>query len=306
MQSILLLGSRSDFSAIVLSHLARAGFARLRAAVLKDVPAASSAFETASHSLAVSVPDPLSRAAEKYGTPLDTFDALTDILRHDVHPDLIVTACFPRRLPPALLNRPRSGCLNVHPSPLPAYRGPSPVFWQLRAGETMSGVTIHKLSEALDAGDIVARESIPLSAEMTAQAINRALVDAGGRLLVRALTQTDWDALPSTVQDHAKASYYSWPVADDFEISKHWSAERAFRFMRGTAAWGQPYVVDLEGARLVLDRALEFDAAGQLPVAWARDGDDVRIAFKPGVLRAVGRESRFKSGRGSHRAAGPD
>ncbi len=290
MRSILLLGSRSVFSAIVLSRLARAGIARLCVAVLKDVPATSSAFETATHSLAVSVPDPLSRAAEMHGTPLETLDALTDLLRHDVHPDLIITACFPRRLPPALLNRSRSGCLNVHPSLLPAYRGPSPVFWQLRAGETTSGVTIHKLSKALDAGDIIARESIPLSAEMTAQEINGALVDAGGRLLVRTLRQNDWDELPSTAQDDAKASYYSWPVADDFAISEHWSAERAFRFMRGTAAWGQPYVLELKGTRLVLDRALEFDAAGQLSVAWAHDGDDVRIAFKPGVLRAVGRE----------------
>ena len=226
-------------------------------------------------------------AAEQFDTPLENLAALTDILSGAAPPGLIITACFPRRLPGAILDWPRYGCLNVHPSLLPAYRGPNPVFWQLRAGETMSGVTIHKLDADLDAGDIVATKSIALPEARTAAVITGALVDAGGRLLAQLLTEHDWDALPGTAQDHAKATYDPWPTRKDFRIFEHWSAERAFRFMHGTVAWGQPYVFESGGKRVVLDRALDFNPADALSAPWVRDGDSLRIALRPGVLRAV-------------------
>lgn len=292
--TILMLGSRSDFSAIVLSHLARAGIARLCAVVLKSAPAA---VVTASPSFTVSVSDPLSQAAKDCETPLHTLEELADIQSLGRHPDLIVTACFPRRLPPALLEHSRLGCLNVHPSLLPAYRGPSPVFWQLRADERMSGVTIHKLSDELDAGDIVASDTVMLLPEMTAKQINLTLVEAGARLLVRTLKHNDWRRLPGTAQDPAKASYFSWPAAGDFRITRHWSAQRAYRFMRGTLEWGHTYELDVDNERLILGRALAYDAAGRMPVAWARDADTARIALNPGVLHASLRDVLVIPGR---------
>lgn len=302
--SILLLGSRSDFSAIVLSHLARAGLGRLRAAIMSSAGAERPGVDTRAPGLAVSIPDPLSRAAEATGTPLDTLDEIGDLGRRAGSFDLLVTACFPRRLPPTIVNSARTSCLNLHPSLLPAYRGPSPLFWQLRAGESAGGVSIHKLSEQLDAGDIVAAEPLTLSAHASAKEINRALVEAGARLLIETLRRCDWRALPGTVQDPAKASYFSWPAPGDFHISRQWPAERAFRFMRGTLDWGHPYAVDVDGARLLLQRALSWDARGRLPGAWVRHGDTARIAFNPGVLHAVVGEVHLRPGGKAHPATG--
>ena len=296
-RSVLLLGSPGEFSAGVLSHLAGAGITGLRAAVLRDMPATPAPVDVPAYPLKVRVQHPLSVAAEQYGTPLENLAALTDIPKGAAPPGLIVTACFPRRLPGAILDWPLYGCLNVHPSLLPAYRGPNPVFWQLRAGETMSGVTIHKLDAELDAGDIVATESIALGEPTTAAAITGTLVDAGGRLLAQLLKEHDWDALPGTAQDHAKATYDSWPTRNDFRIFAHWSAERAFRFMHGTAAWGQPYVFESAGKRLLLERALDFNATGALSAPWVRDGNSLRIALKSGVLHAIGTEVALTPGR---------
>ena len=84
-------------------------------------------------------------------------DARTLELLADLQPDLIAVACFPYIFPSALLQLPRYGCLNLHPSLLPAYRGPLPLFWMARQGERQAGVTLHFLDEGLDTGDIVAQ-----------------------------------------------------------------------------------------------------------------------------------------------------
>lgn len=288
-RSILLLGSRSGFTAMVLSELARSRAATLRAAVLGQAPRASPAAGSVSHPLAVDVPDPLAQAAAEYDVHVEALGEPADITRRGERPDLIVTACFPARLSQVLLAYPRAGGLNVHPSLLPAYRGPSPLFWQLRAGEPAGGVTIHKLSERLDAGDVVAAQSRAIPAGVTVAELNRELVDAGGRLLVAALGAHDWENLPGTPQDESRSSHHTWPVQADFRMDVRWPAERAYRFMRGTADWGQPYVVEVDGAQLMLERALGFDDSEEAPGAWVREGEVVRVAFETGVLRALAR-----------------
>jgi methionyl-tRNA formyltransferase len=303
-RSILLLGSRSDFSAIVLTHLARAGVGGLRAALLRSSGSDRPSFATAAHNLPVSVPDPLSRAAEASGTPLDILNELGDLRRTGREHDLIVTACFPRRLPAAVREQARMSCLNLHPSLLPAYRGPAPLFWQLRAGVSNGGVTIHKLNDELDTGDIVAADSLTLPPQMSAAELNRLLVEAGSRLLVRTLRHHDWRAFPGTPQNCARASYFSWPAPDDFNIPRCWPAERAFRFMCGTLDWGHPYAVSADGVRLVLDRALSYDPQARLSQAWTRRAETVQIGFNPGVLRAVVREVLVTPRGKAHPAAG--
>lgn len=287
---------------MVLSHLAGCGVARISAAVLGRSSAPSP--EPRPAALAVDVPDPLARAARAHGAPLHILDAPVDVLRLDERPDLIVTACFPARLPGVVLRTPRAGCLNLHPSLLPAYRGPSPIFWQLRDGASRGGVTVHKLDDALDTGDIVAAQACEIPLGATAAELTRDFVDAGARLLVAALARAEWHTLPGTPQDDARASYHPWPRPEHFRLQTSSSAERAFRFMRGTSAWGQPYVVDMPDARLSLERAVAFDASAQLPRAWAQEGDRLHVACKPGVLRAVGRAQPFTPRGAPRRAAG--
>lgn len=293
MQSILLLGNRSEFTATVLTHLARADIARLRLGILiKEWETPYPEAPTAERVLPVVVSDALTRVAREHGVPITTLDDLNDMKTRIPRPDLVVTACFPRRLPRSVLDLPRAGGLNVHPSLLPAYRGPSPVFWQLRAGERAGGVTVHRLTDALDAGDIVAAARVPFAPGAAGREIDAALVDAGARLLVSILADHAWDALPAAPQDESLASYFTWPRPEDFRLCARWSAEHAFRLMRGTAEWNCPWTLDTAGTRLVLERAVEFDADATLPAPWRREGRDIaHIAFATGVLRAVLREA---------------
>ncbi len=210
-------------------------------------------------------------------------------------PDLVVTACFPRRLSRGLLRWPRAGGLNLHPSLLPAYRGPSPLFWQLRDGVDCGGITVHRLSEGLDAGDVVAAKGLSLPAGATAESLLESLVDAGAGLLIEALEQYAWDRIPCRPQGPGGLSYFPWPREEDFRFPATWSAERAFRFMRGTAAWGRPFVVQTARGALALERAVDFEPDARLDEPWTDDGErGVRVAFEPGVLSAVARPESLR------------
>ena len=128
-----------------------------------------------------------------------------------LQPDVIGVACFPQRLPKALLALPRLGCLNVHPSLLPAYRGPAPGYWALRNGERQTGVTIHLMDEGLDSGDILLQEAFEIPQGITAAALEQQCAVLGGPLLARAARALAAGTAVWTPQDPTRASYYSWP-----------------------------------------------------------------------------------------------
>jgi methionyl-tRNA formyltransferase len=165
-------------------------------------------------------------------------------------PDLALVACFPRRLPGAVAGAARLGTLNLHPSLLPRYRGPAPVFWQLRAGERDTGVTLHLLSERLDAGDVVAQAPVELPEGASGPTIDQVLGEAGAELLLRVLAAPPGGRLQGRVQAESEATCQPRPGLADFEVPTAWSARRAFNFMRGTAHWGYPFALTGPDVRL--------------------------------------------------------
>jgi methionyl-tRNA formyltransferase len=110
------------------------------------------------------------------------FDALDSLA-----PDLICAACFPRLLPGRWLDRPRFGCLNLHPSLLPAYRGRDPLVDQFKAGERHTGVTLHFMDEGVDTGDIVSQAEVPFPDGITLSEAESLTAQAGAQLLLEAL-----------------------------------------------------------------------------------------------------------------------
>ena len=103
-----------------------------------------------------------------------------------LHPDLIVTAAYGRILPPAVLAVPDHGCINVHASLLPAYRGAAPIQWSLVRGETVTGVTIILMDEGMDSGPILAQQISPVSSDRP-----RMIGGASARICCRADTSPD-------------------------------------------------------------------------------------------------------------------
>ena len=201
----------------------------------------------------------------------------------DLRPDVAVVACFSRRIPPVLLALPRHGFLNLHPSLLPAYRGPNPVFWQLRLGETETGVTLHFMDEGLDTGDIVRQARVAFPDGSRDAELDRLLAAKGVALLPDVLAQLAAGTLSRRPQP-AGGRAQPAPQPADFCLDMRWSARRAFDFMRGTVDWGRPYPITVAGQTIQLQTALAYEPDTVLAEPFLRDGRDVWIQFSPGVV----------------------
>ena len=94
-------------------------------------------------------------------------------------PDLVVVAAYGRILPPAVLDLPRLGCINVHASLLPKYRGAAPIQWAILRGETTTGVTIMRMNERMDEGDILLQRATPIGADETYGELQQRLARLG-------------------------------------------------------------------------------------------------------------------------------
>lgn len=199
-----------------------------------------------------------------------TRDALASL-----QPDALVVACFPRLLPPGLLVVPRLGGYNVHPSRLPAYRGPEPLFWVFHDGLEHAGVTVHRLDAGADTGDIAAQQTLDLPDGIGYGAAQRRLSDVGGQLLVQTLVEADAGRLALQPQPASPAPSAPAPAVDDFRIDTTWTVRRASNFMRGLAEWGQPFTVETDdGAGLPVEAVADADA----------DADTITITLADGRL----------------------
>ncbi len=136
-------------------------------------------------------------------------------------------ACFTQRFPAAVLRLPRLGILNIHPSLLPAYRGPLPIFWQLRDGAP-TGATVHYMDEGLDTGDIAAQSDVFLPDGLPGPEVERMLMLAGLDLLRKVLAELARGIVRRRPQSPG-GSYYSFPTEEDFILSTDGPAWRAFR-----------------------------------------------------------------------------
>lgn len=202
-----------------------------------------------------------------------------DLLR-ELRPVALIVACFPWLLPRRWLDLAPLGALNLHPSLLPAYRGPIPLFWQLRAGERRTGVTLHRVDERADAGDIVAQAEVPFADGLRRDALEARLAEAGGRLCAEALRSPPLLGRP---QADAEASYQGHPSPEALEVPTAWSARRAFNFMRGATEWG-PFSIVAPEARLSARDALSWRPEGGRPGAVRPVADGSEVGFSPGLL----------------------
>ena len=124
----------------------------------------------------------------------------------DLRPDVILVAAYGRFLPPEVLDLPPHGCLNLHPSLLPKYRGPSPVVTTILDGEAVTGVTLMQLDEGMDTGPILAQKEYPLNGDETAADLTEALFRTGAQLLLDNLEALAAGKLPAQPQDDSRAT----------------------------------------------------------------------------------------------------
>jgi len=200
-------------------------------------------------------------------------------------PSLAIVACFPRLIPPSLLTVPRHGFLNVHPSMLPSYRGPAPLFWQFRAGEQHTGITVHWMDSMFDTGAIAAQRIVPLPDGILESDATQVMARAGGRILADVMHHITNGELPYHKQPPG-GSYQPWPHADDFAISTDWAARHIFNFMRATVVWGYPFILEIEGRRWLLSDALTWSNYTTLEQQYTVNGDIITFRCMPGMVQA--------------------
>ena len=155
-------------------------------------------------------PPPVKVCALECGIPVCQPERLRDgtalALLRELDPELIVVAAYGRILPDDILALPPKGCINVHSSLLPRYRGAAPINWAILNGETETGVTIMHMASELDAGDIILQQSTPIDQSEDAETLYNRLAEMGGRLVVRAAAQIESGTASRTPQDHEKAT----------------------------------------------------------------------------------------------------
>ncbi len=178
---------------------------------------------------------------------------------HKSRPAIIIVACFPYRLPAGVYQYPSKGAYNVHPSLLPAYRGPVPLFWQFYFGDPDSGISIHEIDASFDSGNIVLQQAVRLTDGISGQEATLLLASAAADQLAALIRLVDSGQITSVRQDQQTSSYYSWPGLEQFTIPASWDVRRAYNFIRGTMHWNQRYriVVD-ENSDILIKEALDF------------------------------------------------
>lgn len=203
-------------------------------------------------------------------------------LLESLAPDVLAVACYPRRLPRRLVKVARVGALNVHPSLLPRHRGPDPLFWTLREGTGEAGVTIHALTEQLDAGPIVAQQRSSYRAGTTEEELEHQLATQGGFLLAELLANVGTGGFVGKDQPIGEAIYESWPTEDDYVIDTDRTARSAFTFIRGVSERGVPTGIRTDNRVIWVERA----------VAWTIDEPPVTphiavVPFREGFLSVM-------------------
>lgn len=178
-------------------------------------------------------------------------------------PDMICVACFSQRIPRTILDLPRSGCLNVHPSLLPANRGPEPLFWTFREGHETTGVTIHVMSEEMDAGDILAQEVIDVPDGIRYEQLESQCAQIGATLLAKTVWSIYEGNATYIPQDETKSYYHPMSTSEDFIVrADEWDSRHIYNFIQGVGHWdGAVTLYDHEKMLLVRD-AISYSLDG--------------------------------------------
>ncbi|WP_455218065.1 methionyl-tRNA formyltransferase [Kaarinaea lacus] len=230
--------------------------------------------------------------ANQIGIPLSYVTCTSDLLAPGPeipeHPDFILAACFPFKLPGYLLQTARIAALNIHPSLLPKYRGPDPIFWQLKYGETRTGVSLHLLSNDLDAGPVVRQKAIDFIEGAYKKDIEIQLGHEGARLFSECVKKGQWNSEKMLPQDDQAGSYHPYPENKDYRVSTTWSARHAYNFIRGTWSPVYDHNITFGNSTWAITRVLDYSIEGMQEDHVLKNQDQLYIQMSPGILHAHG------------------
>ena len=282
---IAVLGSRSAFTGHAVDALGESGV-RPAALMIDADPAPGS------HGpFPIEIREPAAGTAAAHGVPLirapnpNHPDAIAALER--IEPDLLLLACLRHVVGTETRRTARLAALNLHPSALPRFRGPDPVFWQLRAGIARAGATVHVVTDTIDTGPIVVQRRLDVRPGIGAGTLTAALVRLGARALAEVLPTIERRIHDAAPQDESAATRQPHPRAEDFRFDTSWTAERAYRFIEGTRGPGTTFTIVGDHGETEVERAVGFDAGRPSGPGFERSGGIVAVRFAEGTLRAI-------------------
>ena len=199
----------------------------------------------------------------------------------ELEPELIVVAAYGRILPEDILAYPRYGCINVHSSLLPKYRGAAPINWAILNGEETTGVSIMYMAKELDAGDVILQKETPIGPDEDAQALTVRLADLGAEALSEAVAAIGNGTAARTPQDESRQTYASMLTKEMSPIDWTRSAREIDCQVRGLIPWPCA-ACELAGQRFKVYRTAPGEHTGAAP-------GTVLSAGKQGIQVACGR-----------------
>ena len=203
-------------------------------------------------------PTPVKEAAMELGLPVYQPQKVRDPefiqVMKELNPDVIVVVAFGQIIPKEILHMPKYGCINVHASLLPAYRGAAPIQWAVINGDKVSGVTTMQMAEGLDTGDMLLKAETVIEKEDTAETIHDRLSEMGKDLLLETLEKVEKGEIVPQKQDDSLSCYAKMLKKDMGKIDMNWDAAKVERYIRGMNSWPSAYTT-FRGKTLKLWRA---------------------------------------------------
>ena len=212
---------------------------------------------------------PVKQLAVEHGIPVyqprTLRDGSSDDIIRELAPDVVVVVAYGCLIPPQLLHTAKYGCINLHVSLLPKYRGSAPIQWSVLNGDAGTGVTIMQLDEGLDTGDILLVEPIAIDPEETSGELFDRVTAVGARVLCETLPAIEAGTLKAVPQAHENASVAPMLSKEMAEFHLTDSAAHIHNWVRGMNPWPGAWFVTSGGKKLKVTECRVADSHGEAP-----------------------------------------
>ncbi len=228
-RKIIFIGT-SSFAITTLEELIENGYEILAVITAPDKPVGRKQELT---------PSPIKEIALKYNLLTFQPEKISEVEKEisQLKPDLIITSSYGQIIPKNILDIPKKESLNLHPSLLPKYRGPSPIQTAILNGEKVTGITIIKMDEKMDHGPIIAQQETNINPDDTYESLEDKLSEEITKLLIEILPRYFKNKIQPEIQDESRATYTKILTRDDGKIDLKENAEEIERKVRAFSPW---------------------------------------------------------------------
>lgn len=237
-------------------------------------------------------PSAVKELAQHYKLPIYQPSSLKDKYEQErlasLNADVMVVAAYGMLLPSAVLHTPRLGCINIHPSLLPRWRGAAPIQRTIHAGDSISGVTIMQMDEGLDTGPILIQRQYVLEPDETSQTLHDVMATLGAEALIDALDLLAKNSLEPKIQDNTRATYAHKITKEEALLDWHQPASELEWTIRAFNPWPVAYTTwKNANLRVWSAKAIEHEHNATPRTILRASEEGIDIATGNGVLRLL-------------------